>query len=219
MPAGAPCRPGHRSPGALVPGSVAGPAAGRGPGTAVARRRPRRRAAAGALVVQRWTWRHGCPREGNTPTCGRRRAGDCPKRHDGGLRLVEPKTRTSRRTLVLPPPLTDELRRHRVALAERRLAAGPSWVAEPDLVFPAPAGGLIDPRRDNAEWNRLLREAGVRRVRLHDARHTAATLLLVRSRPDPAGRCPAGPRRRLHDPARVRLRRPVDRRYRRRRPG
>ena len=48
-----------------------------------------------------------------------------------------------------------------------------------DLVFPAAAGGLIDPARDNAEWNRLIATAGVRDVRLHDARHTAATLLLL----------------------------------------
>jgi integrase len=129
--------------------------------------------------VQRWTWQHGCRREDEPPGCGRRRAGDCPERHGGGLRVVEPKTRTSHRTLVLPPPLTEELRRHRAALAERRLAAGSGWDATHDLVFPAPTGGLIDPRRDNAEWNRLLSEAGVRRVRLHDARHTAATLLLL----------------------------------------
>jgi integrase len=37
----------------------------------------------------------------------------------------------------------------------------------------------IDPQRDWTEWKVLLREAGVRDARLHDARHTAATLLLT----------------------------------------
>lgn len=38
----------------------------------------------------------------------------------------------------------------------------------------------MDPARDNAEWNRLLDQAQVRDVRLHNARRTAATLLLPR---------------------------------------
>ena len=37
----------------------------------------------------------------------------------------------------------------------------------------------MDPSRDRKAWKKLLAAAGVRDVRLHDARHTAATLLLV----------------------------------------
>lgn len=37
----------------------------------------------------------------------------------------------------------------------------------------------MDPSRDRKAWKKLLVAAGVRDVRLHDARHTAATLLLV----------------------------------------
>ena len=36
-----------------------------------------------------------------------------------------------------------------------------------------------DPRADHLAWHALLRRAGVSRVRLHDARHTAATLMLT----------------------------------------
>lgn len=32
---------------------------------------------------------------------------------------------------------------------------------------------------DHHEWKRLLKEAGLRESRLHDARHTAATVLLL----------------------------------------
>jgi hypothetical protein len=42
-----------------------------------------------------------------------------------------------------------------------------------------PNGKPIDPRRDQAEWKALLADAGMREARLHDARHTAATVLLL----------------------------------------
>ena len=46
-------------------------------------------------------------------------------------------------------------------------------------MFAQPNGKPIDPRRDQYEWKSLLAEAGVREARLHDARHTAATVLLL----------------------------------------
>ena len=46
-------------------------------------------------------------------------------------------------------------------------------------VFTQPNGRPIDPRADHESWKALLREANVRDARLHDARHTAATILLV----------------------------------------
>lgn len=130
--------------------------------------------------VQRHTWAHGCPTVNAAPSCGNVRAGACDRRV-GGLVLVEPKTKASRRSIVLPAPVVDELRAHRAVLVKRRLASGSRWDSTHDLVFPAPFGGLIDPARDNREWNRLIAEAGVRDVRLHDARHTAATLLLLQN--------------------------------------
>jgi len=49
-------------------------------------------------------------------------------------------------------------------------------------------GRRTAPRRpENTDfhvWKRLLRDAGVRDGRLHDARHTAATVLLIRGVPD-----------------------------------
>ena len=49
-----------------------------------------------------------------------------------------------------------------------------------------PANGQADPRRDQYEWKELLKEAGVREARLHDARHTAATTLLLLGVPERA---------------------------------
>lgn len=130
-------------------------------------------------AVQRQTWRHGCSVSSAEPTCGRKRGGDCPERHGGGILLVETKTSSSRRTVAIPAPLIDELRRHRLAQAHERLAAGPAWRQDNDLVFPDEVGNPLDPCRDRRDWKQILKSAGVRDARLHDARHTAATLLLV----------------------------------------
>jgi len=129
--------------------------------------------------LQRHTWEHGCPVTDGQPSCRRKRGAECDHRTGGGLLLVEPKTKASKRTIVLPAPLVEELRTHRARVNRRRLSAGEAWDPSHDLVFPAAYGGPIDPSRDHAEWKSLLKTAGVRDVRLHDARHTAATLLLV----------------------------------------
>lgn len=46
-------------------------------------------------------------------------------------------------------------------------------------MFTQPNGKPIDPRRDLDEWKSILAEAEIRDARLHDARHTAATVLLL----------------------------------------
>jgi integrase len=104
-----------------------------------------------------------------------------------GLVLVPPKARAALQTMALPPQLVDALCAPRTAQLEERLRAGSGWRGSglmfPDtgqqLVFTQPNGQPIDPQRDWTEWKVLLREAGVRDAHLHDARHTAATLLLT----------------------------------------
>ncbi len=44
--------------------------------------------------------------------------------------------------------------------------------------------GRVLPQAEAGTWNRLLRDAGVRDGRLHDARRTAATVLLILGVPD-----------------------------------
>lgn len=95
-----------------------------------------------------------------------------------GLVLVAPKSRAGRRTIALPLPLHDALKAHRAAQLAERLAAGSAW-QDHGLVFAQANGRPIDPRGDNRAWGSLLADAGVREAKLHDARHTAATLMLV----------------------------------------
>lgn len=95
-----------------------------------------------------------------------------------GLVFGPVKSRAGRRVVGIPPRLLAELRAHRTSQATERLAAG-SWWEDRDLVFARPDGRPIDPKLDWMEWKALLREADVPDHRLHDARHTAATLLLA----------------------------------------
>ncbi len=51
-------------------------------------------------------------------------------------------------------------------------------------MFASPTGQPLNPNTDYHEWKRLLKEAGLREARLHDARHTAATVLLLLDVPE-----------------------------------
>lgn len=132
--------------------------------------------------LHRRSHEHGCG-----GTCGRRRGGNCPQRVlrlrsgeqqlKGGLILKAPKG-TGKRTIPIPPELVESLRAHREVQNLERMMAGAAY-ARHDLVFAEPDGSPIDPARDWREWHELLAAAGVRRARVHDGRHTAATLLLA----------------------------------------
>lgn len=52
--------------------------------------------------------------------------------------------------------------------------------------FATPTGGPVSLNTDFHEWKALLKEAKVRSGRLHDARHTAATVLLILGVPERA---------------------------------
>jgi integrase len=99
-----------------------------------------------------------------------------------GLVLVEPKSRAGHRPISLPPQLIDALRTHRAEQAAERLRAGNVW-EDHGLVFAQPNGRPVDPRADHRAWKNLLAAADVPDARLHDARHTAATLLLSQGVP------------------------------------
>ena len=99
-----------------------------------------------------------------------------------GLVLVSPKSGAGRRRLVLPEPLRLALLAHREEqLGEQEYAEG-IW-QDLGFVFSQADGRPIGAPSDWAAWKALLARAGVRDARLHDARHTAATLLLQQGVP------------------------------------
>jgi integrase len=78
----------------------------------------------------------------------------------------------------MPQTLIGVLRTHRRAQAEMQLRSGED--REPfGLVFSNEVGYPVDPDAHSKAWKALLARAGVRDARLHDARHSAATYLLV----------------------------------------
>ena len=95
-----------------------------------------------------------------------------------GYYVGEPKTKRSRRTLALPDALIPMLRRQRVQQAETRLASGTSW-QDRGLVFTNRNGGPVDPGAMHEDFKVVLRRAGLPNMRLHDLRHSAASLLLA----------------------------------------
>jgi integrase len=99
-----------------------------------------------------------------------------------GYRVAEPKTDKSRRVLEIPEILLPILRRHRARQAEARLAAGTAW-QNTGLVFTNQSGVPIDAAALRREFSAVLTRAGLARMRLHDLRHSASTLLLAAGLP------------------------------------
>jgi integrase len=98
--------------------------------------------------------------------------------HGGGYELAEPKTTRSRRTVMLPALAVDALRRQKARQATERLAAGTAWQDRAGLVFTDPLGGHLAPSAVSHAFLTVARRLGLP-VRLHDLRHTAATLMLA----------------------------------------
>ncbi len=153
--------------------------------------------------LQRQKWQHGCD---NPTACGEDHhklepckrpcrkhvrtcplpcdstctghAMKCPKRHGGGLVEVDVKSRAGKRAVGIPRQLLKALCEHQKMQSKEREIAGSLW-QEGDWVFTQATGQPIDRGSDHRAWKALLQAAGVRDARLHDARHTAATMLLV----------------------------------------
>src|SRR5207245_4653371 len=100
------------------------------------------------------------------------------QRIEGKLSLVPPKTEKSRRTLVLPAMIIDQLHEHEKRQAAERLWSGSKW-NNSGLVFSNRNGGPTQARRVIEQFHEVLRDAGLRRIRFHELRHSCATLLLV----------------------------------------
>jgi integrase len=86
------------------------------------------------------------------------------------------KTEKSSRIIALTEETTAALRGHYSLIEQLKERAGSSWV-ENDLVFPDGLGNFRSPKTDYAEWKKALKLCGIASKRLHDARHTAATLM------------------------------------------
>jgi integrase len=99
------------------------------------------------------------------------------QRIEGKLTLSETKTDRSHRTLHLPSLTMAALKAHKVRQLEDRLLAGDRW-QDSGLVFASTVGTPLDPRNINRRFQKALERAGLGHIRLHDLRHSAASLLI-----------------------------------------
>ncbi|MGH7882923.1 MAG: tyrosine-type recombinase/integrase, partial [Candidatus Dormibacteraceae bacterium] len=110
---------------------------------------------------------------------GRLSVGGALQRIPGeGLLRVETKTTRSRRVITLPKVCISTLRVHRIRQIQNKLAAGLQWV-ETGYIFTTERGTPVDGEVVTRSLQRLLLRAGLPRLKFHDLRHGAASLLLA----------------------------------------
>ena len=95
----------------------------------------------------------------------------------GEYRLVETKT-SNVRTLTLAPFVVDVLKAQKKAQAENRLLMGAAWKNEWNLVFTHEDGGHLAAKTTYDCFKLIAKKIGIETARLHDLRHTYATLSL-----------------------------------------
>jgi integrase len=93
--------------------------------------------------------------------------------------ISPPKTSRSRRSVSLDPVTVAALRDHRRRQNEERLWAGEAWSNTSDLVFTNEVGEAVHPSAFSYLFKSSVRRSGLPRIRLHDLRHTYATVALA----------------------------------------
>jgi integrase len=94
----------------------------------------------------------------------------------GQLARVPVKTAAGRRELPVVPIAREAFIEQAERQAAARRRAGASWAGN-DLVLTTRSGQPVEPRNLVRSFERLVDRAGLRQIRLHDLRHTVATLL------------------------------------------
>ncbi|MFI5701738.1 tyrosine-type recombinase/integrase [Streptomyces xanthochromogenes] len=120
---------------------------------------------------------HGCGGE-----CGSK-PGYCKQRVRKNEDTANTKSRAGRRVIGVPDELVRLLELHKQEQECERVRAAQEW-QETGFVFTSPVGQPLVPSTDYGAWKQLLTDAKVRDGRLHDARHTAATVLLILGVPE-----------------------------------
>lgn len=97
---------------------------------------------------------------------------------DGKIVWDTPKTKAGVRTVVLDSGTAELIPAHLTRLKRERLAAGQAY-QDRGLMFCREDGTPLHPDTVSKDFKKLAADAGLPPIRLHEARHTAATLGLV----------------------------------------
>ncbi|AST93049.1 site-specific integrase [Sutcliffiella cohnii] len=96
-----------------------------------------------------------------------------------GATIKSPKSRKSKRVVSLPPSVMEELKAYHLHWKKEKLQLGEIWTEkEHEWLFCNQNGTHFYPTTPTTWWRRFISNAGVRFIRLHDLRHTSATLLI-----------------------------------------
>jgi integrase len=97
--------------------------------------------------------------------------------NDGSYVFTQPKSAKSQRIISLSPSAIIALKEHREKQRLEKMIQGIS-LSDDDLVFSHPDGNPLRPNTVSRAWATLAARAGLRVIRLHDARHSHASLML-----------------------------------------
>ena len=97
---------------------------------------------------------------------------------NGVARICEPKTKRGRRTIALDPETLAALAAHAARQADERSQSGEAWL-EAGYVFVRANGEALQPYAVSKAFRQHVRAACLPTIRLHDLRHTYATLALA----------------------------------------
>jgi integrase len=91
--------------------------------------------------------------------------------------VSEPKTAKGRRVIALDPGTVEVLKRQAARQLDEQREWDEGWV-ETGLVFTKESGEALDPESVSRYWRQAVKKALLPTIRLHDLRHTHATLAL-----------------------------------------
>ena len=97
---------------------------------------------------------------------------------DGKSVVKEPKTATSVRTLDVPLPLMQKLRKHKMQCLSNKLRFGKAYTTT-DYIIVHPNGKPIYPEYLSQMLTKLQERAGLPKCRFHDLRHLCASIMLL----------------------------------------
>jgi integrase len=97
---------------------------------------------------------------------------------DGKPAMAEPKTAKGRRSLTLAPQVLEAVRVHRAHQAAERLSWGADYT-DSGLVVTTEDGRPMHPELLSSLFVRQAKRAGLSSIRLHDLRHSVASILLA----------------------------------------
>lgn len=95
----------------------------------------------------------------------------------GRYEIKAPKTKKGTRVVAITQEHLAVLKAHRVRQIQEILGAGPAYTRD-EFVFADKQGNHETSIPARGRWHTAVRRAGVREIRMYDARHTHATLLL-----------------------------------------